>query len=128
MKEILELKVNEIDKKENLKKIEFFKSMKKGWNCYDADPISLKVCKNAINFINHCVLQPKIFPVATNVIQCEYENDTTYLEFEIFEEYIKVYINLSNKNKNEDEHIHEKIKIDDYETINEFIKQYFKND
>lgn len=63
------------------------------WNGNNADPFSESLVKKSINVLNSLEHEPEIYPTACNSIQFEYEKESgEYLEFEIFENYINVYM------------------------------------
>jgi len=71
----------------NIDKVSSFLKMEKGWNGYDAEPLSASLIENVKElFVSLSNYQPEIFPTGHNSIQLEFENDNgDYLEFEIFE-------------------------------------------
>lgn len=64
-----------IELEENIKKIESFRELQKGWNLYDANPIPVKVIENALEVVKQLTIQPKVFPTAADSIFFEYDED-----------------------------------------------------
>lgn len=63
----------------------------KNWNQYGADPIPDKVFDKTRDILLRLINQPFIAPTANDSIQLEYHNDDgAYLEFEVFEDKIKM--------------------------------------
>lgn len=100
---------------------------KKNWNLYNADPIPKSIYKIAKDIILHLEYQPMyINPTANNSIQFEWENKYNYIEFEITQRSVKVFIFLTedvNKIK------YTSISVDythtNYDGLNKLIKKYF---
>jgi len=70
------------------------------WNQYGAKKFNQNLIYKCIKIINETDLQyqPEIFPTGRESIQFEYEpDDDHYLEIEIFEDRIKLYIRIDSK-------------------------------
>ena len=84
---------------EDIKTILSFLFLRKNWNGYGANRISLKTIYNALWFrwITKDFDFLLISPVARNSIQfeCEDKDIGAYLEFEVFEDHIKVFFSES---------------------------------
>ena len=109
-----------------------------GWNLYDADPIDKDVyeeCKhffevffNFLENINHSFTYKDfpLNPVADNSLQFETENDTHYIEIQIYKNKCTIYVNLYFDTKDE-QHISKEFhnKEDGYKEFIYYINQYF---
>lgn len=82
--------INQI--RENITRINSFARLNDNWNMNGAEPIQQDVINRALDLIKKLEFQPEIFPTARQSIQFEYENDSQYLEFEIFGDKIDVLI------------------------------------
>lgn len=74
---------------------------KKGWNGYDAEPLSDRVIDNAIALVKTLSSPPEVFPVATGNIQMEWDrSDGGYLEVTVGEDPDKVdlYLEIPKQN------------------------------
>jgi hypothetical protein len=74
--------------------------LQNNWNQYGADKFKQELIFKCLKIINHTDLQfqPEIFPTAQHSIQFEYEpDDNHYLELEIFEERIKLYLRVNSE-------------------------------
>ena len=94
-------------REENLNKLKDIKdhTREKGWNCYDAEPIPDIILSRSIDILNDLNEdhQPNfIAPTGRSTIQFEYEDDSVYLEFEIYANHIDGYVSMSNFS---DEHL-----------------------
>ena len=100
---------------------------KKNWNLYNADPIPKSIYKIAKDIILHLEYQPMyINPTANNSIQFEWENKYNYIEFEITQRSVKVFIFLTEDvNKIKDTSISGYYNHTNYDGLNKFIKKYF---
>lgn len=77
---------------ENLRLLDEFTHLEKGWNGYDADPIDKQATENAKAILLGLPVQPEIFPTANDSVQLEYElDDGDYLEFEVFRDHINEF-------------------------------------
>lgn len=88
-------------REENLNTLESIRShtSESNWNCYDAKPIPDIVLSRSIDILNELNEdhQPNfIAPTGRSTIQFEYENDSVYLEFEIYTNHIEGYVSMSN--------------------------------
>lgn len=81
----------------NLEKMREIEMLKDNWNDNNASKFSSNLIEKCKKILNQLKIQPEIFPTANDSIQFEYQNNTTYLEFEIFEEKIEVYIEVNEK-------------------------------
>ena len=100
---------------------------KKNWNLYNADPIPKSIYKIAKNIILHLDYQPMyINPTACDSIQFEWENKYSYIEFEITQRSVKVFILLTEDvNKIKDTSISGYYSHTNYDGLNKLIKKYF---
>ena len=100
---------------------------KKNWNLYNADPIPKSIYKIAKDIILHLEYQPMyINPTANNSIQFEWENKYNYIEFEITQRSVKVFIFLTEDvNKIKDTSISGYYSHTNYDGLNKLIKKYF---
>lgn len=100
---------------------------KKNWNLYNADPISKSIYKISKNIILHLDYQPMyINPTACDSIQFEWENKYSYIEFEITQRSVKVFILLTEDvNKIKDTSISGYYSHTNYDGLNKLIKKYF---
>lgn len=70
--------------RENLQKIQTFRSLKQNWNQNDAEPFDEKLLDTVNGILINLIKQPKVFPTARQTIQFEFEKENgDYLEFEI---------------------------------------------
>ena len=100
---------------------------KKNWNLYNADPIPKSIYKIAKNIILHLDYQPMyINPTANDSIQFEWENKYSYIEYEINQRSVKVFILLTEDvNKIKDTSISGYYNHTNYDGLNKIIKKYF---
>ena len=100
---------------------------KKNWNLYNADPIPKSIYKIAKKIILRLEYQPMyINPTANNSIQFEWENKYSYIEFEISQRSVKVFILLTEDvNKIKDTSISGYYNHTNYDGLNKLIKKYF---
>ena len=100
---------------------------KKNWNLYNADPIPKSIYKIAKNIILHLDYQPMyINPTANDSIQFEWENKYSYIEYEINQRSVKVFILLTEDvNKIKNTSIHGYYSHNNYDGLNKLIKKYF---
>ena len=100
---------------------------KKNWNLYNADPIPKSLYKIAKKIILRLEYQPMyINPTANNSIQFEWENKYSYIEFEISQRSVKVFILLTEDvNKIKDTSISGYYSHNNYDGLNKLIKKYF---
>ena len=100
---------------------------KKNWNLYNADPIPKSIYKIAKKIILRLEYQPMyINPTANNSIQFEWENKYSYIEFEISQRSVKVFILLTEDvNKIKDTSISGYYSHNNYDGLNKLIKKYF---
>ena len=76
-------------KRKNLERLYDIAQLGDNWDGYGNGSISEKVVLTAEKLIRTVPRQPEIYPTGRNSIQLQYElPDTSYLEFEIFEEKI----------------------------------------
>lgn len=101
----------------NLKLLESFANLEKGWNGYDAEPISRDLVSKVQSIVCQLQTQPEIFPTGRKSIQLEYENEEGYLEFEIFDNFdVLAYVEQGNIKKEE------KIDLRD---ISNWVKEFY---
>ena len=100
---------------------------KKNWNLYNADPIPKSIYKIAKNIIHHLDYQPMyINPTANESIQFEWKNKYSYIEYEINQRSVKVFILLTEDiNKVKDTSISGYYSHTNYDGLNKLIKKYF---
>ena len=100
---------------------------KKNWNLYNADPIPKSIYKIAKNIIRHLDYQPMVInPTANESIQFEWENKYSYIEYEINQRSVKVFILLTEDvNKIKNTSIHGYYSHNNYDGLNKLIKKYF---
>ena len=100
---------------------------KKNWNLYNADPIPKSIYKIAKKNILRLEYQPMyINPTACDSIQFEWENKYSYIEFEITQRSVKVFILLTEDvNKIKDTSISGYYSHNNYDGLNKLIKKYF---
>ena len=100
---------------------------KKNWNLYNADPIPKSLYKIAKKIILRLEYQPMyINPTANNSIQFEWENKYNYIEFEITQRSVKIFIFLTEDvNKIKDTSIYGYYSYNNYDELNKLIKKYF---
>ena len=80
------------DRENNIEKLNLFLELKDNWNDNNVKPFTSKLIEKVKLIISNVDYQPYIFPTACNSIQLEYEMENgNYLEFEIFENSIKVF-------------------------------------
>ena len=98
---------------------------KKNWNLYNADPIPKSIYKIAKNIILHLDYQPMyINPTANDSIQFEWENKYSYIEYEINQRSVKVFILLTEDvNKIKDTSISGYYSHNNYDGLNKLIKK-----
>ena len=109
-----------IKKEINIMKLQGFKNLKENWNDYGAPPISHSLIDTAIKIIQEIKVQPQLFPTARNSIQLEYEKiNGEYLEFELFEDKIEMYIEAQFE-KDEKAFLYNEIDFNKY--IDEFLR------
>ena len=77
---------------ENIKKIESFLALEKGWNGYSAEPFEKSLVEKAISLLDKLPSQPDVFPTGRNSIQFEYHLKDKYVEIEIFKDTIKLFV------------------------------------
>lgn len=98
----------QVKKMLNIRKLKEISELEYNWNGNSAAPFSSLLIGNSFNIINTIIRQPDLFPTARNSIQIEYEKaDGSYLEFEIFENYVEVF-HLGK----DDEEFEDKVDID----------------
>jgi hypothetical protein len=104
----------ESKKLDNLKRLDEISKLEENWNDNGAKPFSNRLITKARYIIDDLLIQPEVFPTARNSIQLEYEKKTgEYMEFEIYESSIKVYIVDQNENEDEYEIEYSEKKIND---------------
>lgn len=77
---------------DNYYKLQYFRSLQKGWDGYDGEEISLSAIARVTDLLKTLGFQPSIFPTGRGSIQIEYyQNDNTFAEIEVLEDRIGVY-------------------------------------
>lgn len=72
------------------------------WNNNGADSFSIKLIEKCRDIMTQLVAEPFICPTACGSIQFEYEKDNgEYLEFEIYEDRIEVFLDTSSNGEQE---------------------------
>lgn len=114
--------MNDTKKKENLKRLAEISCLEYDWNCNEAEPFDMKLIEKCRYIINRISMQPDIFPTACDSIQLEYNfSDGRYLEFEVLDDQIEVY--LIKKDGEEIEMVLE----DEYmEEMNRLVEQFYE--
>lgn len=106
---------------ENLKKIHDISQLKDSWNENSASSFKDTLIEKMKYLVLHLDIQPEIFPTACDSIQFEYEKENgEYLEFELFDNRLKVFTMDSNGN---DYSYDMGIDINE---INEVINKFYK--
>ena len=82
----------EKERLELINKIDSFKKFKDNWNGYGAKPIPFKVIDKAYVLANELTPIPEVFPTACDSVQFEWETEDMYVELEVFENEIKMYM------------------------------------
>lgn len=100
---------------------------KRNWNLYNADPIPKSIYKIAKNIIHHLDYQPMyINPTANDSVQFEWENKYSYIEYEITQRSVKVFILITEDvNKIKYTSISGYYTHTNYDGLNKLIKKYF---
>lgn len=78
------------------KKINSFGSLEENWNFYGATPLSHKTISNALLVLDKLNYLPEAFPTPRNSVQFEYKTEKGYLEIEIYEKSIDIYVEFAN--------------------------------
>lgn len=108
------------NKLKNIEKLNQLRLFQDNWNGYGANKFSKELINKCRNILRSIIKQPKIFPTAQNSIQFEYQLDNgKYLEFEIFEEYISLFMIDSNEEE------YQKIIRNDISIINEELNTFY---
>jgi hypothetical protein len=85
-----------LEEKQKMRNLEILKGISEleyNWNNNEAEPFSPNLLSYCRNIINEIVHQPDIFPTGRKSIQMEYEKDNgEYLELEIFENHINLFL------------------------------------
>lgn len=77
---------------ENYSKLCSFRDLKKGWNGYGGEEISMGVILKAMSLLMGVCFQPSVFPTGRGSIQIEYyREDDFFVEIEVFEDRISAY-------------------------------------
>ena len=80
---------NSVSKTLSLDKLDNIQRLKDDWNGYGAKPIPIGVVDLCRNIVMELENQPEILPTARRSVQMEYRlKDRSYLEIEVFEDYI----------------------------------------
>ena len=106
---------------ENLKKIHDISQLKDDWNGNGVSAFKDTLIEKIKYLVLHLDIQPEIFPTACDSIQFEYEKENgEYLEFELFDNRLKVFTMDSDGNDYS-------YNIDtDINKINEVINKFYK--
>ena len=84
----------------NKQKLDYFLNLPENWNNNDASKFKETLINKVRRIIDYLEFQPDIFPTAQNSIQLEYEKSNgDYLEFEIFDDRIKVFQSIKDSEK-----------------------------
>lgn len=112
-----------MEKLNNLKRLEDIKKLKDGWNGYGSARISNIVIKRAEQVVKEICIQPVIFPTGRNSIQMQYElPDKSYLEFEIYETKV---ISMKVPKRVYKDAVFEKFTDIDMERMNKIVKEFY---
>lgn len=77
----------------NIKNLNIASKLEFNWNDNGALPFPKGLIDKCKNILVDIIIQPKLFPTANQSIQMEYEKENgDYLEFEIYEDTIEVFI------------------------------------
>lgn len=71
--------------------LDSFLQLPENWNTYGAKPFETKLIDKAKQVLATLSIPPQIFPTGRNSIQFEYEQNSNYLEFEIYEDEIQQF-------------------------------------
>lgn len=113
----------DVDRQNNLNKINDIRHLKKDWNGYGAQEISFQVIKMSEEIIKSVCVQPVIFPTGRNSIQMQYElEDKSYLEFEVFE---KKIVCMKVPRRIYEEATFQELNFSDMMRINQIVKEFY---
>lgn len=121
--------------KENLKRLDQFKTLEKGWMGYNENPISIKVIENAKVILKNIIItddNPDIFPCPDNSVQMQWRTvRKKYIEIQVFDDKIVLYKVPEDKeytyNEIEALSIEKAIPLIDYKSLNEFLEDIEKD-
>lgn len=82
----------------NLNKVDEMYKFKKNWNLYGADPIPKETLDLTKKVLKELTMQPEVFPTGASTIQLEYEKGNNYLEIELCENSLSLFM-LNEKDK-----------------------------
>lgn len=103
-----------------LKKLRDIANLKDNWNQHQAKAFSSELIEKCNSILNELTIPPFITPTACNSIQFEWNKENgDYLEFEIFEEKIEVFI-LTRKGEEKE------FLLGKNKNPNQLLKEFFK--
>lgn len=82
----------------NLNKVDEMYKFKKNWNLYGANPIPKETLDLTKKVLKELTMQPEVFPTGASTIQLEYEKGNNYLEIELCENSLSLFM-LNEKDK-----------------------------
>lgn len=86
------LKEEPLKRQKNIQLVNSYALLEEGWDKDGAPAFSPIVIEKAKSLLQLIRIQPEVFPTLRGSIQFEYEVDSNYLEFEIFEEKTRFYL------------------------------------
>lgn len=98
-------------------------NLQDNWNGNGAKAFSTTLIDRCKQIVSNLNVKPAIFPTAKNSIQLEYEKDNgEYLEFEVFEDKVEVFIINSRQNTKEYEITDSNASDRMHQIVNDFFK------
>lgn len=82
----------------NLNKVDEMYNFKKNWNLYGANPIPKGTLDLTKKVLKELTIQPEVFPTGASTIQLEYEKGNNYLEIELCENSLSLFM-INEKDK-----------------------------
>ncbi len=82
----------------NLNKVDEMYEFKKNWNLYGANPIPKGTLDLTKEVLKELTIQPEVFPTGVSTIQLEYEKGNNYLEIELCENSLSLFM-INEKDK-----------------------------
>lgn len=96
-------------------------ALKKNWNGYDADPISIATLTRVKEFYEESGIKPNFMaPTARDTIQFECQDNLNYVEIEIYPRSFHIYIVDDKENWSYEGHFHYNSKY--YEKVRKIIE------